>query len=432
MVVANMIGTGIFTSLGFQVMPAPIGIPDPFAILFIWITGGILAVCGAASYAEVATTLKDSGGEYTFLSRLYHPLAGFTSGWVSLIAGFSAPVAALAIAAANYALPVLEDFIGNEGGEETIKATAIVLILLVACIQAGGIRFGGRFQYLITSFKLLMILFILFLPVFALYKPEISLPEISFQPGPITCDTVFSLPFAGALVYVMFSYSGWNASSYITGNLENPRRDLPFSLIAGTAVVAVIYVLMNAVFMSTLRFSEMEGRIALGNLALARIFGKDFSDGFGFVFSFALMSGISAMFIAGPRVAEQIGNDYPAFSFLNRKNAVGAPIAAIVMQTLISVSMVWFFNFDVILQYIEITLSLFCLLTVAGVFIIRRRGMMHDGTVKTFLYPFTPILFSAITLWMMAFFIIREPARLTGTAITLASGALLYFIFRKK
>jgi APA family basic amino acid/polyamine antiporter len=144
------------------------------------------------------------------------------------------------------------------------------------------------------------------------------------------------------------------------------------------------------------------------------------------------MSGISAMFIAGPRVAEQIGNDYPAFSFLNRKNAVGAPIAAIVLQTLISVSMVWFFNFDVILQYIEITLSLFCLLTVAGVFIIRRRGMMHAGTVKTFLYPFTPILFSAITLWMMAFFIIREPARLTGTAITLASGALLYFIFRKK
>lgn len=431
MVVANMIGTGIFTSLGFQVMPAPVGIPDAFAILFIWFLGGILALCGAVSYGEVATTLKDSGGEYTFLSRLYHPLIGFTSGWVSLIAGFSAAVSALAIAAANYALPVLADISGGTADEVT-RPAAISFILLVAAIQSGGIRMGSQFQNLITAFKLLLIVFILCLPLFAMGEPELASPEISFLPGPESWNTIFSLPFAGSLVFVMFSYSGWNASSYITGNLENPRKDLPFSLVAGTAIVALIYVLMNGVFMSILPFSEIDGQIALGNLTVARVFGFSFAKGFGFIFSFALLSGISAMFIAGPRVAEQIGNDYPVFSFLKRKNAAGAPVNAIGLQTLISVCMVWFFQFEVILQYIEITLSLFCLLTVAGVFIIRHRNLAHEGTVKTALYPFTPLLFSGITLWMMAYFFIREPERLTGTAITLASGAILYFLFRKK
>jgi len=431
MVVANMIGTGIFTSIGFQVMPAPIGIPDAFSILLIWILGGVLALCGAMSYGEVATTMKESGGEYTFLSRLYHPVIGFTSGWVSMIAGFSAAISALAIAAAKYALPVLSGITGSQPGEQAVKLLGISFILLVAFIQTGGVKTGGFFQNIITWFKLLLIGFILCLPLLSAFL-GVESSDTSFMPTDSSLPTIFSLPFAGSLVYVMFSYSGWNASSYIAGNLEDPQKNLPFSLVTGTLIVVLVYVLMNLVFMNTLSFAELEGQLTIGNLAVSRVFGPAFADAFGFVFAFSLMSGISAMFIAGPRVAAQIGNDFPVFSLLKNKTASGAPVNAIALQALISTGIVWFFDYSLILQYIEITLSLFCLLTVSGVFIIRHKKLAGEHTVKTWAYPLTPLLFIGITLWMMAFFILQEPARLLGTGITLLSGAVLYFIFRKK
>lgn len=431
MVVANMIGTGIFTSIGFQVMPAPIGIPDAFSILIIWMLGGVLALCGAMSYGEVATTMKESGGEYTFLSRLYHPVIGFTSGWVSMIAGFSAAISALAIAAAKYAMPVLSGLTGSQPGDQAVKFLGISFILLVALIQSGGVKTGGFFQNIITWFKLLLIGFILCLPLMSAYL-GVEAADTSFLPSENSLPTIFSLPFAGSLVYVMFSYSGWNASSYIAGNLENPQKNLPFSLVTGTLVVVLVYVLMNLVFMHTLSFAELQEQLTIGNLAVSRVFGAGFAEAFGFVFAFSLMSGISAMFIAGPRVAAQIGNDFPVFSALKVKTQAGAPVNAIALQALISIGIVWFFDYSLILQYIEITLSLFCLLTVAGVFIIRQKKLATENTVKTWAYPLTPLLFIGITLWMMAFFILQEPARLIGTGITLLSGAVLYYIFRKK
>ena len=431
MVVANMIGTGIFTSLGFQVLPAPVGIPDAFSIVLIWIIGGVLALCGAASYAEVATTLKESGGEYQFLSRIYHPFLGFISGWVSIIVGFSAAISALSIAAVNYSLPVITRIYGVHPGESVSRLVSIGFIVLVALIQIGGVRRGGTFQNWITLFKIAMIGLILFLPVIYIVQNGWS-SQVHMTPTASSTGTILSLPFAGALVYVMFSYSGWNASSYIAGEMENPQKNLPFSLIAGTLAVAFIYVLMNVVFMHLMSFNELSGQLALGNLAVAKVFGNTAAEIFGFFFSFSLMSGISAMFIAGPRVAAQMGKDYPVFSALTFKNKGGAPVNAILLQALISAFLVWFYDFQTILQYIEITLSLFCLLTVAGVYVLRSRNLSNENTVKTWGYPFTPALFIGITLWMMTFFILQEPARLIGTAVTLVSGLALYIIFRKK
>jgi APA family basic amino acid/polyamine antiporter len=429
MVIANMIGTGIFTSIGFQVMNPPIGIPDPFAIMFIWFIGGVFALCGATAYAEVATTFKESGGEYTFLSKIYHPIVGFASGWVSIIVGFSAAIAALALASGDYLMPIMNELLGSNLPEFTPKIVAIILIGLVTFIQLGGVVTGGLFQNIITTIKLLFILVVIITPFFFLADSGKS--NVSFSPTSSSWSTIFSLPFAGSLVYVMFAYSGWNSSSYIAGNMENPKKNLPFSLVTGTAIVTLIYLALTGVFMYVCTFDEMRGKVAIGNIVISKVFNEQTALIFAGLFAVALVSGINAMFIAGPRVAQRMGEDYRIFSFLKGQNEKGAPVNAILLQTLISISIVLLFDFRMILQYIELTLSIFCLLTVVGVFVIRARKLGDESSIKTWGYPFTPLLFIAVTLWMILYFVQMEPMRLVWTGVTILSAVVIYFLSPK-
>ena len=429
MVIANMIGTGIFTSIGFQVMNPPIGIPDPFAIMFIWFIGGVFALCGATAYAEVATTFRESGGEYTFLSKIYHPIVGFASGWVSIIVGFSAAIAALALASGDYLMPIMNEMLGSNLPAYVPKVVAISLIMLVTLIQLGGVVTGGLFQNIITTIKLMFILVIIITPFF--FLAESGKSHVSFSPTSSSWSTIFSLPFAGSLVYVMFAYSGWNSSSYIAGNMENPKKNLPFSLVTGTAIVTLVYLALTGVFMYVCTFDEMRGKVAIGNIVISKVFNEQAALIFAGLFAVALVSGINAMFIAGPRVAQRMGEDYRIFSFLKGQNEKGAPVNAILLQTLISITIVLLFDFRMILQYIELTLSLFCLLTVVGVFVIRARKLGDESSIKTWGYPFTPLLFIGVTLWMILYFVQMEPMRLVWTGVTILSAVVIYFLSPK-
>ena len=429
MVIANMIGTGIFTSIGFQVMNPPIGIPDPFAIMFIWLIGGVFALCGATAYAEVATTFRESGGEYTFLSKIYHPIVGFASGWVSIIVGFSAAIAALALASGDYLMPIMNEMLGSNLPAYVPKVVAISLIMLVTLIQLGGVVTGGLFQNIITTIKLMFILVIIITPFF--FLAESGKSHVSFSPTSSSWSTIFSLPFAGSLVYVMFAYSGWNSSSYIAGNMENPKKNLPFSLVTGTAIVTLVYLALTGVFMYVCTFDEMRGKVAIGNIVISKVFNEQAALIFAGLFAVALVSGINAMFIAGPRVAQRMGEDYRIFSFLKGQNEKGAPVNAILLQTLISITIVLLFDFRMILQYIELTLSLFCLLTVVGVFVIRARKLGDESSIKTWGYPFTPLLFIGVTLWMILYFVQMEPIRLVWTGVTILSAVVIYFLSPK-
>lgn len=429
MVIANMIGTGIFTSIGFQVMNPPIGIPDPFAIMFIWFIGGVFALCGATAYAEVATTFKESGGEYTFLSNIYHPIVGFASGWVSIIVGFSAAIAALALASGDYLMPIMNELLGANLPVYIPKVVAISLIILVTLIQLGGVVTGGLFQNIITTIKLLFIVVLIITPF--LFLADSGKSHVSFAPTDASWNTIFSLPFAGSLVYVMFAYSGWNSSSYIVGNMENPKKNLPFSLVVGTAIVTLVYLALTGVFMYVCTFDEMRGKVAIGNIVIGKVFGDQAALTFAGLFAIALVSGINAMFIAGPRVAQRMGEDYRIFSFLKGQNEKGAPVNAILLQTLISVCIVLLFDFRMILQYIELTLSLFCLLTVIGVFVIRARKLGDETSIKTWGYPFTPLLFIGVTLWMIIYFVQMEPMRLVWTLVTILIAVVIYLLSPK-
>jgi APA family basic amino acid/polyamine antiporter len=434
MVIANMIGTGVFTSIGFQLLPFPDGIPDPFAILSVWLLGGLIALCGAVAYAEIATSLKESGGEYLFLSKIYHPALGFTSGWISLFAGFGAPIAVAAIAIGKYSAPILgvdTEAVTTIGGWEFhhFKIVSILAILFVSAVHLIGVRVGGVTQNILTAIKLLLIVFFCVLPFF-ISGYETS--GVSFAPSDNTWDYIFSLPFAGALVWVMYAYSGWNASAYIAGNMENPKKNLPLSLLVGTVTVMICYVLLNAVFLYTTPADKMIGQLEIGNVVSEHVMGASWGIVFSGIFSLALLSTMSAMVIAGPRVTERMGNDYSFFSWLTRKGKGGTPVFAILLQACFSILVVMISSFEAMIAYIGITLLIFSMLTVIGVFILRYRHPEMERPVKAWGYPITPAIFVIATCWMIIYFAKDDPYKLVYSLLTIVSGLLIFFLIQKK
>lgn len=434
-VIANMIGVGIFSSLGFQVVPFENGgIPDGFSILLIWLLGGLIALCGAFTYSEIATTLKRSGGEYVYLSKLYHPSIGFASGWISLVVGFAGAIASAGLAIGKYSAPALGVDVAGEiglfGFELSIqKIIAISVILFLSLVHLNGTKVGGMVQNILTAFKIALILLFCLAPFFSTSAD--SKIATNLFPTETSLSIIFSFSFASALVWVMYAYSGWNAVVYIAGNVENPLKTIPFVLIGGTLLVTILYVFLNSSFMSVATFEEMAGKEDIGNIVALKLFGGQFGGVFSAIFSFALFSTMSAMIIAGPRVSEQIGNDFSFFKKVAVKNQAGTPIYAILLQALISIILVLFSSFQELIQTLGITLSFFSLLTVSGIFIIRKKYPAEERLVKTWGYPITPIIFIIATVWMIFSFVLLDPLKILYSVFAIIPGILVYFIVQK-
>jgi basic amino acid/polyamine antiporter, APA family len=414
-VIANMIGTGVFTSLGYQVGPIPSG----FAILMLWLVGGVVSLCGAFCYAEIATSLKKSGGEYLFLSKLYHPVFGFLSGWISLLVGFAGAISAVAIAIGEYS----NDLLGLP-----VRLVAIISIVIISGIHLLGVKTGGIAQNILTILKLSLIAFFCIAPLFF----DGASSGISFMPQEGDWNLITSAGWAISLVFVVYAYSGWNASAYIAGNLENPEKNLPRSLVIGTLVVTLVYLALNAMFLSVSTFDELNGQNDIGNVVAVKLFGQTTGLVFSGLFSFALLSTLSAMTIAGPRVAEAMGEDYPLLKSLTKKNRYQMPHLAILFQGAWSIVLVMLSDFKEIIQYISVSLSWFTLFTVIGLFILRRRVPKSEREFSTPLYPLTPIIFIVCTLWMIYYMTMNEPKVILYSLGTVAMGLILYFFAAKK
>src|SRR4051812_24167384 len=356
LVIANMIGTGVFTSLGYQVGPLPSG----FVILVLWLLGGVVALSGAFTYAEIATTLRRSGGEYYYLAKVFHPVLGFMSGWMSTVVGFAGAISAVAIAIGAYSSVL---FGINE------KFVAVASIILISGVHLLGVKTGGRAQTVLTSIKLSLILFFCISPFF---MPSDSLSGISFLPKEGDLDLILTRGFAVSLVFVVYAYTGWNAAAYIAGNLEDPAKNLPRALILGTFTVVIIYLSLNSMFLYSATFSELEGQNDIGNVVAIKLFGPRIGQIFSALFSIALLSTLSAMTIAGPRITEAMGEDFPALKKLSVTNKFNMPYVAILLQAGWSIFLVIVSTFKEIIQYISISLSIFSMLTVIAIFFIRR------------------------------------------------------------
>lgn len=414
-VIANMIGTGVFTSLGYQVG----SIPSGFAILFLWLVGGVISLCGAFCYAEIATSLKKSGGEYLFLSKLFHPALGFLSGWISLLVGFAGAISAVAIAIGEYS----NDLLGLP-----VRMVAIVAIVIISAIHLLGVKTGGIAQNILTGLKLFLIAFFCIAPFFMSGEGS----GISFMPKNSDWDLIMSNGWAISLAFVLYAYSGWNASAYIAGNLENPEKNLPRSLVIGTLVVTLVYLALNAMFLYVSTFDELNMQNDIGNVVAVKLFGSTTGLVFSGLFSFALLSTLSAMTIAGPRVAEAMGEDYPLLKSLTKKNRNEMPHIAIIAQGAWSIVLVLLSNFKEIIQYISLSLSWFTILTVIGLFILRRRTPKSEREFSTPLYPLTPIVFLVATGWFIYFMTQANPKLILYSLGTVALGLILYFFAAKK
>ena len=415
-VVANMVGTGIFTSLGFQIAALPTG----FAILAIWIAGGVCALCGALSYAELGAALPRSGGEYNFLGVIYHPAVGFLAGWISATVGFAAPVAIAAIAFGTYFAEVVP------GLNPLFLSLAVVSICTIFLLR--DLQLGSAFQNGSTILKIALIVLI----IVAGFLVKSSQP-VSFLPVKGDGALIMSAPFAVSLYWVMYAYSGWNASTYIVGELRNPSRTVPLSVGLGTLLVLGLYVAINAVFLRTTPAAEMVGKQQVAVIAGSHIFGGAGAKVMALFICLGLISTVSGMMWIGPRITAAMGEDLRALSWLGRRNPHGVPTIAILTQFVIVVTLLLTATFETAVNYVQFSLTLCSTLTVLGVFVLRWRQPDLPRPYRAWGYPITPLIFLAISLWMLEHLLADSSTRapsLWGLA-TMALGLIVYFLSPK-
>ena len=438
-VIANMIGTGVFTSTGLQAQ----SLHDPWTILLTWVVGGALALCGAAAYAELGAMMPRAGGEYVYLSRAYHPAVGFLSGWVSLTAGFSAPIAGSAIAFSLYLarlVPALEapatwlsanlEIGGHHifaivlGVKEVI---AIALIVVVTALHAFDTKIGGWVQAGFTAAKVLLIVGFI---AFGMLVGTGDWHNLHGQHGGLANVTTPS--FAIGLMYVTFAYSGWNSAAYIAGEVVRPEKTLPRALLAGTGIVMALYVLLNLVFLYAVPSELLAGAggppvIEVGDVAARGLFGDRAGAFVTSVIALALVSAVSAMVMAGPRVYAAMALHGALPAPLGRHNRRGVPAVAVVTQGVLGVLFVLLGDLGQLMRFVGFTLTIFAGLTVAAVFVLRSRGLR--APYRTFGYPVTPLAFLALSVWIAYSQIEEYPRESAVVAVLLAVGGALYGVF---
>jgi len=426
-VIANMVGAGIFTTSGLLMKD----LHHPVVMLGLWVVGGLVALCGALSYGELGAAFPHAGGEYAFLSRLYHPILGFLSGWVSFFVGFSAPIAASAIGFSEYSTRAFPGLLhpGIIGGASEAavmkKLYAILIIAAFTFLHTRGLETGARVQNALTGLKILLIVGLV-AAGFAVGKGSL---------GHLVAAAPFRLDFGGlktlglSLMWIMFAYSGWNASAYVGSEVKNPSRNLPRSLLIGTGVVMILYIALNLFYIYAIPPAQMEGVISVGGLAAGNLFGKSAETVLSVLISFALFSSLSAYLILGPRVYYSMARDgifFKSIAYVDPKCCV--PTRSIVLQGAIASVMVLFGTFDQLLTYMGFSLGIFPLLAVLGVFKLRRTGR---SAVKLPGYPVASAVYILVGATILVLSFLERPAESLVAVATAMAGIPVYFFFKR-
>lgn len=408
LVVANMIGAGVFTTSGFSL--ADLGAREP--VLLAWLVGGVLALFGALSYAALATRFPESGGEYLFLSRTIHPMAGFLAGWVSLLAGFTAPIAAAALGLQAY-------LAGSVEGSLRPEWIGTAAIALAGIMHGLRLREGVWLQNFAVALKLVLIFG--FIGFGATMLPD-SLPESSGFSG-VRLDA-----FAVTLVWISFAYSGWNAAVYLAGEVRDPERNLPRSLVMGTLTVVVLYLGLNTVFLYAAPVSALAGKANIGAIAAEALGGVGLRRAVTGIVALALFTSISSMVMAGPRVYAKMAED-GLFPRLFRSDGE-VPRAAIAAQTLAAIAVLWTTTLASLFSYIGFTLGISAATTVIGLIRLRIREGAEAVPIPG--YPFIPVVFVVSTLGAAGFMVARQPAQAGLGLLTALAGIPIYLLLSRR
>ncbi len=409
-VVANMIGTGVFTTLGFQLQD----IQNTWSILLLWGMGGIIALLGAFCYAELGTHLRRSGGEYHFISSTIHPFLGYLSGWVSLTVGFSAPIALASMGMAAY----LEKFTGIP-----VVFVAIGAVVIISLIHSFNIKQSSRFQDIFTVIKIVVI------ASFVVFALMTSGEQHAVNTSASWIGEISTPAFAVALVYVTYAFTGWNAAAYIVEEIKHPKVNLPRALIGGTLLVTVLYVFLQLAFLKQAPLYALAGKIEIGQIVAEQMFGETGGRWMSIVIALLLISSISAMVWVGPRITRAMADDYTLWHFVGRDNKNGIPVRAIWLQAFISIFLILSGSFQQVLLFSGFILQLFSMVAIAGIFVLRRSGKKENG-FKSPLYPWVQIAYLAISAWIVGFMIVDQPRESLWGLVNLGIGALTFLLDR--
>ncbi len=431
LVIANMMGTGIFTTSGF--IMAELG--DPRAVLLCWLCGGLFALCGALCYGELGARFPRAGGEYVYLKESFGRPVGFLSGWISLVVGFSAPIAAASIAFATYffqafSVPTAHTIVWKLFATPIVTVSpvnlaAIGIIAVFTLVHYHSLRTGSRVQNLLTVFKVALAVAFLAGGFFFGQGSLDHFQTSAGQPTPFSAEK-----FAVALIFVSFAYSGWNAAAYLGSEIIDPQRNIPRALFIGTAVVACLYLLLNTLYIYAVAPGQMAGVLEIGSKAAANLFGGRISRLFSAAVALGILSVLSAMIMTGPRIYYAMSKDgifFPVFGKLH--SAHQTPAFSIFLQAALAVLMVLSASFEALLIYIGFTLSLFASLTVIGLMRIRMNPSCENMRYKTWGYPVTPLLFILCNAWIILYSIKSRPVTALYGLGTMAAGLVAYFVF---
>jgi len=420
-----MIGTGVFTALSFQIIGFSVKgtslLSDSvFPIIMLWVVGGMLALCGALCYAELATALPRSGGEYNFLSRIYHPAVGFCAGLTSVTIGFAAPIAISALAFGQYicqTFPVLSRVMSNNG--EHIMA--LLLVMGVTAAHLRSLRFTGAFQAGATVMTILLLI------TFVIFGFSAGAPQpIIFRPHVSDWALLFSGSFLTSLFWVMYSYSGWNAAAYIVEEVRDPGKALPRALILGTGFVILLYVAVNAVFLYSTPLAALGNeKLITAHTAGIQIFGKSGARITSGLICVGLVANVSGMMWVGSRVTEAMGTTYPKLGLFGRTSETRVPYVALLYQFGV-VMVLLFFKPNDIVNYVSSVLWFWSLLAVLGVIVLRLREPNLARPYRTFGYPFTPLVFGIVTVFCLIENCGYYPTQTLIGAVTVLIGIPIY------
>ncbi len=407
-----MIGTGVFTSLGYQL----VNIQSVFPLMMLWIVGGIVALCGTLVYSELGAALPRSGGEYHLLSRIIHPSIGFGAGIVSATVGFTAPAVLAAMALGSYLSAVIP------GLDQTLIAA--IVILGFHGLHMMSVTWGTKFQDGSTAIKIGLIL------IFIAFGLFMDAPQsISIWPKLGDGAVMLSSGFAVSLVWVSYAYTGWNSAVYVAGEIHDPKQNISRSMLMGTAFVMVLYILLNYVFLYSAPTDAIVGQVEVGYISGIRIFGKMGAKIIGIGISILLLSTVSSYVYIGPRIMQIMGEDHAFIGFLKEKNSDEIPLNAFWVQLGISFLFILKSSFEQVLMYAGISLIITTTLTVISLFILRINEPDLDRPYKVWAYPFTPMIYLIINCWIL-FYSFRESTFefMVGIGIITTSIALYYLI----
>ncbi|HVX95038.1 MAG TPA: amino acid permease [Polyangia bacterium] len=413
LVVASMIGTGVFTTAGF--MLGALG--SPRAVLAIWVIAGALALSGAAVYAELGAMMPRAGGEYVYLSRAFHPALGFLSGWIALLVGFAAPTAAGALAFGRY-LQALAPGV-------SVRGAAFALVALTTALHARDVRRAGAVQAAVTG--LVVVVIVVFVGA-ALASGRADWTRVAAGTGSSGSGGALAV----SLVYAAYSYFGWNGAAYVAGEIRDPHRTLPRALVGGAALVTALYVALNAVFLAAAPAPALANQVEVAHVAARALFGDRGGTLLTALVALALAGSVSALSMSGPRVVQAMADDGVFFRALGRTNARGAPSNAVLLQGVLAALGIATATFEPLLVYAGFTLSLSAAATVAGAFVLRRREPEAHRPHRALAWPWSGVAFLALSAFMTVLAIRERPLESLAGGATLALGGAAWALWRRR